>query len=515
MKEISKFSPLIKIFEVGSRYYGYDAASGVLCEVDEEIVEYFTGKNDQPNQILKEVQKRGIFAFKEMERCTIAPEAISEVMEHHLEHILPRKLILEVTENCNLRCKYCFSTIGNGQRVHTKYQMTEETAFAAIDHYYKIFTEKFSRLNNSEREIYLKRTVPNLSWWGGEPFLNFRLIKASKNYFENLPWENYGIDKSLLRYALVTNLTILRTEMLEFITQNQVNMFVSLDGDLCLHDVNRVFANGQGSFNIVKGNLDRLYEMAPEYCRQHVGIHAVYENRRILSKAKKFFKEYFYDTHGKQKFCEIFYIYQSKPNQEINFSAKKRNKKRALEVFTQNTKKLSLLSKVELNDLILRKEVNITEYLELFKLEKKFLFETSQGINFHDKLFACPVGADIIYVGTNGDLHACHKTDESYPIGNVKEQGVALEKLVRFNSDYLANFQNTCRQCWAFRFCGKCPAQMLNKGTFLPASKGECACIRRYFEIEILKYIVFASHEKLYNDLKKYDTQKETGIIYV
>lgn len=516
MRSNGKFSPLVKILKMDNRHFGYDAASGLLCEIEDEDAGFLSGENSPViSPVMKKAQARGVFLFKEMERCTVALDAIPEIVTHHIEHIFPRKLILEVTENCNLRCKYCFNTIGNGQRIHAKKQMTAETAFAGIDHYFKVYREKFLRFSASEQEYYLKRAVPNLSWWGGEPFLNFELIKASKSYFENLPWEDLGIDKNLLRYAVVTNLTVLNSEILEFLVENQINMFVSLDGAQQLHDANRVFANGEGSFEIVKNHLDQLYAAAPEYCRQHIGIHAVYENRKILLKAKKFFKEYLYDSQGNRKFCEIFYIYQSKPNDEINFSTKKRNKKYSIEVFKQKMEILSALSKEELDDRIRQKKINITEYLDLFKLEKKLLFDASQGCNHYDKLFACPAGAEIIYVGTNGDLHACHKTDESYPIGNVKEHGVDLNKLVRFNSDYLSNFQNDCRKCWAFRFCGKCPAQMLNKGVFLSASKAECACMRRYFEIEMLKYIVFVSNERLYNYLKEYDTQLETGIIYV
>lgn len=130
-----------------NRHFGYDAASGLLCEIEDEDAGFLSGENSPViSPVMKKAQARCVFSFKEMERCTVALDAIPEIVTHHIEHIFPRKLILEVTENCNLRCKYCFNTIGNGQRIHAKKQMTAETAFAGIDHYFKVYREKCSLL---------------------------------------------------------------------------------------------------------------------------------------------------------------------------------------------------------------------------------------------------------------------------------------------------------------------------------------------------------------------------------
>ena len=50
-----------------------------------------------------------------------------------------RKFVLETTQQCNFRCKYCFNTIETVFRHHTNKQMTLPVAKAAIDFYKKMY----------------------------------------------------------------------------------------------------------------------------------------------------------------------------------------------------------------------------------------------------------------------------------------------------------------------------------------------------------------------------------------
>lgn len=505
MKKKSTFSPLIKIFKEAGTIYAYDAASGLLCEIDENTADALTCPDDKAflPVSLEEAQKRGVFKFQEMQRCTVESARIPESVKFDLDNNLPKRVILELTENCNLRCKYCFNTIGNRKRVHISRQMEDTTAFAAIDYYFKIYKEIFQSLSASEKEIRSINTPPTLSWWGGEPFLNFEVIKKSKEYFECLPWDELGIDKKTIRFSVVTNLTILTPEIMDFLIGNQIYLFVSIDGNQCLHDANRVFANGEGSFNIVKNNLDTLCAAAPGYCRNYIGLQAVYENNEMLAIAKKFFEGYLYDSQKKKKFYKIYYLFQSKPVNERDYYDKPRNHEKLLDTFKQRLTNLSLLSAAELKAKSENCEIDLDEFYELFKFENKIIFDANQGSDCYNKFFSCPIGAEVIYVAPDGNLHACHNTDESYPIGNIREEGINPNKVVRFYLDHLQNFQKDCKKCWAFRFCKKCPAQMLNNGHFVPASEKECSNIREVCEMKIMKYIIFLSNKELYTHIKK------------
>lgn len=511
-----EISYLTKVLKVGDLYYGYDAASGLLCELDHVSANVLvSGNQSMVTETIKKMQERGVFNFKNFEQCVISPDKLPEMVKYDQMHVLPRRFILEVTEDCNLRCKYCYNTIGKGKRVHANREMTEDVAFAAIDYYFKSYTEKLSRVKPSERKIFIDKAKPTLSWWGGEPFLNFEVIKKSKVYFDKLPWEDYGIQKDKIVYSLTTNLTIFNDEISDFLIKNQIFLFVSLDGDKYLHDTNRVFVNGHGSFDVVKKNLDNLYSTDPEYCLNYVGIHAVYENEKILRLTKDFFREYMYDSIGNQKFGEIIYIKQSKLKTDVDYSLLLKNKKYLLDSFRKQTEKISTLSENELKENIEKGKIDIKEYFNLLQLEHKLCFDNPYGTNQCNRSFSCPIGMDVILVGINGDIQVCHQSDESLALGNVKSGGVNITKIIQCYTDYYKIFQKDCKQCWAFRFCKRCPAEMLSKGKFIEPKKDECAFIKRSIEIDLSKYIILLSFEGLYDTLKKFMPYKKHEIVYV
>lgn len=66
---------------------------------------------------------------------------IRDVVEHHYREYNNRgisQLILIVTENCNMRCRYCaYSGSYTYNRRHRDNNMTFDVAKAAIDHYFE------------------------------------------------------------------------------------------------------------------------------------------------------------------------------------------------------------------------------------------------------------------------------------------------------------------------------------------------------------------------------------------
>lgn len=510
------FSPLTKVIKVDERYYGYDAASKLLCELDEDSARYLSSGNiivaPKP---LKRLLEKGVFSTPSFQQCTVSATNIPTMVQYNMEHILPKRFTLEVTESCNLRCKYCFNTIGNRTRVHTQRHMDEDTAFMAIDYYFKCFTEKISKVEISKRKACLQKTKPVFTLWGGEPLLNFELIRKAKAYFDALPWSDWGISKEDFICSIVTNFTIFDDEILHFLKENRILLAISLDGDREVHDNNRIFINGRGSFNIVKANLDRLYSSAPDYCQEHVLFHAVYDGKEALERAQDFFATYLYDTQGNKRFIGVSYLNQSKPKEKMDFSVSPEDEQKSLDLFKKKMAKLSLLSEVDLDKKILSGEVVINDYLSLFDREKKLCFDYPQVSDRCVRTFSCPIGTAQIAVGVKGDIQVCYKSDESYSIGNVHREGVEVSKLIQMYLEYHANFQDCCKQCWAFRFCQKCPSNMLRNGKFIASTEKECEYVRKMAEIGLTKYILFSANEKLYAAIEKYYSHHADGFMYV
>jgi uncharacterized protein len=140
---------------------------------------------------------------------------------------------LHVTNACNLQCDYCY--------VHQSGQaMTQDTGRAAVD----------ATLRSAQANGY--RAV-KLKYAGGEPTLNFALVTRLHDYACEQT-SRVGLE---LRETLLSNGVALTDEMIAWLRGEQVRLMISLDGLGANHDVQRHFADGRGTSELVIGAIER------------------------------------------------------------------------------------------------------------------------------------------------------------------------------------------------------------------------------------------------------------------
>lgn len=140
--------------------------------------------------------------------------------------------IFVVTTMCNMSCVYCQAN--NGIMVsHLKMNkdIAEKSVDIALQSPSKILTFEFQ---------------------GGEPLLNFEIIKYIVEYTE----ENKG--EHIVEYNIVSNLTLLTDEIIEFFKEYKFGISTSLDGNDELHNINRPFKNGEGTYKDVTEAISKL-----------------------------------------------------------------------------------------------------------------------------------------------------------------------------------------------------------------------------------------------------------------
>ena len=116
-------------------------------------------------------------------------------------------LVLHLTEQCNLRCKYCFMT-------HGSERMSAKVAEASIDYLLKECGE-----------------YARVTFFGGEPLLEFGLIQHIVDYIRAKSSHPVALD-------IVTNGTMLTEEFFEYADKNGIHISISYDG--ILNDSNRI-----------------------------------------------------------------------------------------------------------------------------------------------------------------------------------------------------------------------------------------------------------------------------------
>ena len=142
-------------------------------------------------------------------------------------------LIKPASSLCNLRCKYCFYHEEARQREIPSYGiMSLETAEKLI---IRAFEEASGRVG--------------FAFQGGEPTL------AGLDFFESFVElvNKHNVKKLPVSYSIQTNgiLTAEKPEYAEFFARHKFLVGLSADGTKELHDLNRIYPDGSGTYSTV------------------------------------------------------------------------------------------------------------------------------------------------------------------------------------------------------------------------------------------------------------------------
>ena len=148
------------------------------------------------------------------------------------------KYTLCITQQCNLRCDYCYMAKSN-------VQMPLDMASEVVN-----FIYKRSPLNE---------TI-DIGFFGGEPLLEFDLLQEITQIIEDHP----SFDRERVELNLVTNGTIYSDEIADFIENHNIGFGISCDGPPHVHDKHRFDPHGEGSAATVAQNIIQAVRRFPE-----------------------------------------------------------------------------------------------------------------------------------------------------------------------------------------------------------------------------------------------------------
>lgn len=154
-----------------------------------------------------------------------------------MERKLPliTSVFLNVTNACNLACRYCFV------EQHPNF-MSYETAKETAD---------FLIRNAAE-----SGDVPAINFFGGEPTLCWdSIIVPLSRYIR----EEYG---KPFRLSMTSNCTLLDEERIRFMKEHEIGLLFSIDGDRETQDYNRPSHGGGSSFDLLE---DKISTVALEF----------------------------------------------------------------------------------------------------------------------------------------------------------------------------------------------------------------------------------------------------------
>jgi uncharacterized protein len=351
--------------------------------------------------------------------------------------VLKKKLInlnmltLEVTEQCNLRCKYCvFNDNYDNQRHLTNQKMDWEIAKKGINYAYSLVKDK-------EKKRF------TISFYGGEPLTNIYLIKKAVKYAK-LKFNGWD-----LAFNMTTNLTIMDDSILTFLVANDFMLGVSLDGDQSNHDAKRVFPNGRGTHSTILKNLEKIRSKEKDYYNKKVFLSAVHSFDLPIENVEEFYKTNDLVADKPLRFSNVN-PFNTSYYEEFPWDYEK--KKLSFNKF-QDTLLEKLLKKEQLSPLESHFFNDISLSADFIKYREFTTF--AQTCLFDSRLF----------IDIRGRMHACEKLNPTLSFGNL-EDGLNYDKMLTILKNFSDLIKENCTDCEIRFLCSRCFAQFADNETF-------------------------------------------------
>lgn len=340
---------------------------------------------------------------------------------------------LNLTDDCNLACKYCFVA----QQPH---YMSLETAKQAVD-----FLVNNLRIKK-EKGYISEKAKTNITYFGGEPTLMWdSIIVPLTEYIEKFyPNE--------IETSITTNGTLLNKERINFLYEHEIDVLLSIDGAKETQDFNRPCKQGKcSSFDLVIKNIPYLLEKFPN---------TTFRSTIYAPTVSYTFENYIFASY--MGFKNIFMV----PNSR--------------DVWTEQDKKILKQEIIKIYDFIIYSFQNQKRIINFslinYSFEKvlrhdlyafnniKLDFEESRSCQ------RCGLGTGFGSIGYNGNIYGCQEQDSKgsnskFYLGNIY-QGIDINKHSLLLEEYqrpqkvMCENKDLCETCKLRNVCDMevCPS---------------------------------------------------------
>ncbi len=360
-----------------------------------------------------------------------------------------KALCLHIAHTCNLNCSYCFASQGkyHGDRA----LMSFEVGKRALD----FLVENSGSRHNLE-----------VDFFGGEPLMNFQVVKDLVKYARSIEKQN----NKNFRFTLTTNGVLIDDDVIDFANKEMSNVVLSLDGRKEVHDKFRVDYNGNGSWEKIVPKFQKLVE-AREGKNYYMRGTFTHHNPDFLNDIKEMLRLGFNELSMEPVVCA--------KGDESELTDKD------IEIVLDQYDKLA--------ELMIEKD----------KEGKPFTFyhymiDLKGGPCIYKRISGCGSGTEYMAVTPWGDLYPCHQFvgEEKFKLGDVFN-GVTNKQMVEQFKCCNVYSHPECVDCWARLYCsGGCAANAYHStGSVTGVYEKGCVLFRKRIECAIMVEI-----DKLYRE---------------
>jgi uncharacterized protein len=350
-------------------------------------------------------------------------------------------LVLDVAQACNLRCAYCYA--GGGSYGGSARLLDPELARRAARHLVDA---------SGERE------EVTLVLFGGEPLLNLPAVTAAAEEAEAAA----ARAGKKVRLSLTTNGTCFTPAALELLRKHRVSVSLSVDGPPDLHDDNRRYASGGGTYADVVQGLALL--------RAHTGRSPA---ARVTLRPSQW-----------SRIPEVFDHLAALGFSEVGIAPASPVSPSLLPSAEEGEALLRGFSALAQRFLAEAREGRILRFSNLLDLLAKLHLGQARDV-------ACGAGLGYLALDADGRFFLCHRLagDEDFCLGDL-DGGVDPARVRRCLDGLAAPREEACARCWARSLCaGGCHYENHLRESHLGLPAGStCDFILRWLELGIQVY---------------------------
>lgn len=262
----------------------YNSGSNSFVQMDEETAKFVEQVIKDPNgnfseklDVLLKLRLGGFLVEdgKDEELFNIIKMRYlnSQFANNHLS------LTIAPTRECNFECPYCYEKNRIASRI------SDETEEKIVD---------FIRKHNLIDRV-------NVTWYGGEPLLEFERIKSLTKKIEALG-KKYSA-------SITTNGYLLTSEIIAALDELKIKEIeLTVDGTKETHDSRRCLIGGKPTYDVIISNIDNLLQSGWEG-RLELPVNIDETNVEDFVKVYRFFESKYPDKFGKQVLVLPAFVY--------------------------------------------------------------------------------------------------------------------------------------------------------------------------------------------------------------
>lgn len=458
--------PFIHCIKTPVGLYVYDVNTNKFLTIENEEL-YSVLESLEQGFVLDSLQHH-LDEIKELQEEGYLSSSHPEEMQHPMLEMLPfelnkniKQMTLQLTQQCNFRCDYCTYKPKDFhyQRQHTNKNMSWETARDAVD---------FFLLHS------IHQTEPIIGFYGGEPLLQFHLLKDIVIYAEK---EFCG--KSI-NFTVTTNGSLLNSDVASFLDEHNFSVLISLDGPPEIHNRSRKFAsNGSGTFQNIEDNLTLIKQKFPELYKS-IMFNVVVDNRFSCNDVHNHFNGgLFQDAMILSTLIEDFFT------MEKYCASDQFMKELYMHQFIGLLSMIGKYSSESVSRLTLKEMRDLDD-----RLRRNF-----EHLHINKKMShsgPCIPGQRRLFVTVDGDFMPCERVSEASPImkiGSIKT-GIDI-KAAEDLLNIVSLTPDECKNCWAIMHCTTCAKFCDNGGAFSKELKlNRCQEVKNSVEHDFRQYLL-------------------------